>query len=143
MTRTGGGVWAQTIYWPLMQASRFGRGTALRPVVESPVYGCKDFDAVPVLDATAVLGEDGAVTLFAVNRDLTEDVLLEADMRAFGTLRPVEHSVLHHDDVKAVNTETAPDTVKPMPGEPANMDNGRLTVRIPALSWNVIRLEKA
>ena len=96
MTRTGGGVWAQTIYWPLMQASRFGRGTALRPVVESPVYSCKDFDAVPVLDATAVLGEDGAVTLFAVNRDLTEDVLLEVDMRAFGTLRPVEHSVLHH-----------------------------------------------
>ena len=30
MTRNGGGVWAQTIFWPLMHASKYGRGMALR-----------------------------------------------------------------------------------------------------------------
>jgi len=143
MTRNGGGVWAQTIYWPLMQASRYGRGTALRPVIKSPVYDCKDFDAVPLLDATATLADDGSVTIFAVNRDLKEDISLSADLRAFGNLRVAEHSVLHHYDVKAVNTEEAPDTVSPKEGKTGEMDGGKLEIRIPALSWNVIRLEKA
>ena len=140
MTRAGGGVWAQTIYWPLMEASRYGRGTALRPVVQSPVYDCRDIDAVPLLDATATLADDGAVTIFAVNRDPQEAIELTADLRAFGGLRVAEHSVLHHDDVKAVNTEAVPDTVKPTAGSLGTMDGGRLTITLPALSWNVVRL---
>ena len=142
MTRTGGGVWAQTIFYPLMQASVLGRGTALRPVIESPVYACKDFDKVPLVDAAASLGEDGSLTIFAVNRSLTEDVELAADLRAFGSLRVLEHSVLHHDDVKAVNTEAAPDTVAPADGDKGIMDGGKLAIVLPALSWNVIRLGK-
>ena len=125
-----------------MQASLYGRGTALRPVVDSPVYDCRDFSDVPLLDATATLGDDGSVTLFAVNRDLNEDIALNVDLRGFGGLRVVEHSVLHHDDLKAVNTETAPDTVSPKAGEGGTMDSGKLTVRIPSKSWNVIRLVK-
>ena len=143
MTRNGGGAWAQTIYWPLMQASLYGRGTALRPVVDGPVYDCRDFSDVPLLDATATLGDDGSVTLFTVNRDLNEDIALNVDLRGFGDLRVIEHSVLHHDDLKAVNTETAPDTVSPKAGEGGTMDGGKLTVRIPSKSWNVIRLVKA
>lgn len=48
--------------------------------------------------------------------------------------------MLHHDDVKAVNTETAPDTVKPMTRRGGTLDGGRLKAVLPALSWNVIRL---
>ncbi|MBE5779522.1 MAG: alpha-N-arabinofuranosidase [Clostridiales bacterium] len=142
MTRNGGGVWAQTIYWPLMQASAYGRGTALRPLISSPVYDCSDYEAVPLVDATATLGDDGSVTIFAVNRDLSEDILLDADLRAFGDLRIVEHSVLHHDDVKAINTEENPDNVRPAQGNGGTLDGGKLEIRLPALSWNVIRLAK-
>ena len=142
MTRNGGGAWAQTIYWPLMHASKFGRGTALRPVVESPTYDCSDYTGVPLLDATAVLEDDGSVTLFAVNRDPKEAIELTCDLRAFGKLMPAEHILLHHDDVKAVNTEENPDNVAPKKGRHGKMDDGRLTISIPALSWNVVRLEK-
>lgn len=142
MTRTGGGVWAQTIFYPLMHASAFGRGTALRPVIESPSYACNDFDHVPLVDAAATLHENGGLTLFAVNRSLTEDVQLHADLRAFGSLRVAEHIVLHHDDVKAVNTEAAAETVAPKAGDLGVLDGGKLTVTLPALSWNVIRLVK-
>ena len=62
------------------------------------------------------------------------------DLRAFGDLHVIEHSVLHHDDVKAVNTETAPDTVVPAAGDMGTMDGGKLQISLPALSWNVIRL---
>lgn len=141
MTQEGGGAWVQTIYWPLMHASLYGRGTALRPIVNTPAYDCTDYEGVPLLDATATLGEDGAVTIFAVNRDLTDGIELSCDLRAFGNLRVSEHIVLHHDDVKAVNTKSAPDTVSPTKGKGGTMDSERLTVCVPALSWNVIRLE--
>jgi len=143
MTRNGGGVWAQTIYWPMMHASKYGRGTALRPVISSPVYDCTDYEKVPLVDATATLDDDGNLTIFAVNRDMKEDILLEGDLRAFGDLKVQEHIVLHHDDVKAVNTEEKPDEVAPVTIQPEPLDNGRLGIRLPALSWNVIRLVKA
>jgi len=142
MTRNGGGVWAQTIYWPLMHASKYGRGTALRPIVASPTYDCTDYEKVPLVDATATLADDGSVTIFAVNRDMNEAIELDCDMRAFGDLRVVEHIVLHHDDVKAINTENNPDNVVPAQGKGGVMDGGKLNIVLPALSWNVIRLAK-
>ena len=143
MTRNGGGVWAQTIYWPLMHASKYGRGTALRPIVASPTYDCADYEKVPLVDATATLADDGSVTIFAVNRDMNEAIELDCDMRAFGDLKVVEHIVLHHDDVKAINTEANPDNVVPAQGKGGVIDGGKLNVVLPSLSWNVIRLAKA
>lgn len=139
MTRNGGGCWAQTIFYPFMHASCYGRGTSLRALVSSPVYDCRDYDAVPLIDSTAVMGDDGSVTVFCVNRDTAEDCELSIDLRAFDKLRFAEHIVLHHDDVKAVNTEEHPDNVAPAAGAPASVDGGRASVVVPALSWNVIR----
>ncbi len=139
MTRNGGGCWAQTIFYPFMHASCYGRGTSLRALVNSPVYDCRDYDAVPLIDSTAVMGDDGSVTVFCVNRDTAEDCVLSIDLRAFDKLRFAEHIVLHHDDVKAVNTEEHPDNVAPAAGAPASVDGGRASVVVPALSWNVIR----
>jgi alpha-N-arabinofuranosidase len=140
MTRNGGGVWAQTIFWPMMHASKYGRGTALRPIISSPVYDCRDYEKVPLVDAAAVLGDDGSLTIFAVNRDTEDAIPLECDLRAFGQLRIAEHTVLHHDDVKAVNTEENPNEVTPKKGRGGKAENGKVIVRLPALSWNVIRL---
>ena len=140
MTRNGGGVWAQTIFWPLMHASKYGRGTALRPVIDSPTYDCSDYEQVPLVDGTATLGDDGSVTVFAVNRDMNEDIVLNADLRGFGDLKIAEHIVLHHDDVKAINTEANPDNVAPTAGNGGTIDAGQLEVKLPSLSWNVIRL---
>lgn len=134
------GVWAQTIYWPLLHASQYGRGTALRAIVDSPVYDCHDYEAVPELDATATLAEDGTVTVFAVNRNLEEAIELTVDLRDFEGLQKVEHTVLHHSEVGAVNTIEHPDNVKPAKGPGGKLDGGRLTVVVPALSWNVIRV---
>ena len=85
------------------------------------------------------MGDDGSVTVFCVNRDTAEDCELSIDLRAFDKLRFAEHIVLHHDDVKAVNTEEHPDNVAPAAGAPASVDGGRASVVVPALSWNVIR----
>ena len=143
LTRNGGGAWAQTIYWPFMHASKYGRGTALRALVNSPVYDCADYDAVPLIDATATMADDGGVTVFCVNRDPSEDFCLDIDLRAFGGMKLKEHILLHHDDVKAVNTEECPMNVAPTAGPGGAVDGGKAQVKLPALSWNVIRFEKA
>ena len=142
MTRNGGGAWAQTIFYPLMHASKYGRGIALRPVVESPTYDCADYAQVPLVSAAATLDDEGNVTIFAVNRDMAEDAVLRCDLRAFGELRLGEQIVLHHDDVKAVNTEENPDCVAPRSVSGGKLDGGRLELPLGKLSWNVIRLVK-
>ena len=142
MTRNGGGCWAQTIFYPFMHASRYGRGTSLRAIMDSPVYDCRDYEAVPLVDSAAVLGDDGSVTVFAVNRDMAEDCVLDMDLRAFEGLIFKEHILMHHDDVNAVNTETDPCRVYPCAGPGAVLEGGKAQVRLPALSWNVVRFEK-
>ncbi len=142
MTRNGGGCWAQTIYYPLLHASKYGRGTALRAEVESPVYDCKDYEGVPLIDTTATMEDDGTVTVFCVNRDMAEDFDLQVDLHGFGKMRIAEHILMHHDDVKAVNTEDAPNTVAPTKGEGGTIDGDKANLHIPALSWNVIRFVK-
>ena len=141
MTRNGGGAWAQTIFYPYMHASRYGRGTALNALVTSPTYACVDYDKVPYISATAVLNDDGGVTVFCVNRDMEEDFDLEIDLRSFGDLKLEEHIMLHHDDVKAVNTEENPMNVAPCAGPGGVVENEKATIKIPALSWNVLRFK--
>ena len=142
MTRNGGGCWAQTIYYPFMHASKYGRGTSLRAIVSSPVYDCSDYEGVPTLDAAATLADDGSLSVFCVNRDLSEPCLLDLDLRSFGKMKMSEHLLLHHDDVKAVNTEDSPMNVAPAAGPGGAVDGGRAQVKLPALSWNVLRFEK-
>ena len=139
MTRKGGGAWAQTIYWPLLQASAFGRGKSLLPILESEKTDTKHYADVPFVDAAAVLNDDGNVTIFAVNRDLEQPAELTCDLRSFGEFKDVSHSVLHHDDMKAVNTEADPDQVKPVDA-PIDLKDGKVV--LPAASWNIIRLKK-
>ncbi len=143
MTRNGGGCWAQTIFYPYMHASRYGRGTALRAIVNTPVYDCRDYEGVPMIDATATQDDEGTVTVFCVNRDMSEDYCLAIDLRSFGDMKLNEHILLHNDDVKAVNTEDNPGCVAPAPGPGGTVDAGKAEIRIPALSWNVIRFTKA
>ena len=88
MTENGGPAWRQTIFWPFLHASTFGRGTALNLAVESPRYDNDTFGEVPLLEAVATLNDDsGDLTLFAVNRDQEDSLSLEGDLRSFAYLR--------------------------------------------------------
>ena len=120
--------------------SKYGRGTALRALVNTPKYDCVDYEGVPVVDATATMDDEGGISIFCVNRDMEEDVLLDVDLRSFGDMQVKEHLLLIHDDVKAVNTEEKPDNVAPVKGPGGIFEDGRLKIWLPKLSWNVILL---
>jgi alpha-N-arabinofuranosidase len=143
MTGKGGAAWRQTIFYPYMHASNYGRGVALNPVISSPKYDSKDFTDVPYLESTAVYNEENdELAIFAVNRDLQESLLLECDIRNFKEYRVIEHIVLENNDIKARNTIDNPSNVAPHNRGNAKATDGYVQATLPKFSWNVIRLAK-
>ncbi len=137
------GAWMQTIYFPYMHASNYGRGHVLNTFVKSPCYSTKELDQVPYLDSVILVNdEEETLTIFAVNKDLEEEMEVTCDLRQFEDYRVVEHIVLNHEDLKAVNTEADPMQVAPRNGGISKMDQGRLTAVLEKHSWNVIRLAR-
>jgi alpha-N-arabinofuranosidase len=141
MTAPGGDAWRQTIYYPYYFGSRFGRGTALDLNVSVPTYEATTAKNVGYADIAGVLNDDGAVTLFAVNRNGTEAVDVEVALEGFGALRVIDHKVMTHADLEATNTEKAQTNVVPRDGSGAAVRDGSLTVSLPPYSYQMIRLK--
>ncbi len=142
MTENGGKAWAQTIYYPYMHASKYGRGYALNTLIDSTRHDTKDFTDVTDVDSVAVWDDEGEkLTVFAVNRDLNDSNVLSVNLKDFEGYVPVEHIEMSGFGLADVNTATS-GLVKPkthaLGGEYEAMPEFKLN----ALSWNVIRFEK-
>jgi alpha-N-arabinofuranosidase len=125
-----------------MHTSIYGRGVVLNPVVKSPVYDSKDFTDVPYLESAAVYNEEtNEVTIFAVNRHLEQELLLDCDVRSFEGYQVIEHIVLEHENFKEVNI-AGQENVKPHSNGNAFLQAGMLQTKLSKASWNVIRLAK-
>jgi alpha-N-arabinofuranosidase len=142
-TSNGGGVWVLPPYYAYLHFSKYGRGTSLAARIDSPKYDSTGYDGVPYLDAAAVLGDDGGLTVFAINRSLDEDLPLELTLRGFEDLQVEEHIVLESGNPRDTNTEQEPDRVKPRSRGGASIEGPGVSALLPKLSWNVIRLKKA
>ena len=136
------GAWRQTIFFPYMQASRYGRGTVLNTVVKSEGYESK-YGFAPYIDSVVIKNEEEeTLTIFAVNKNLEEDCEISLDLRQFEGLKVIEHQVVTHKDLEAVNTEKKPDNVKSVAVNNSKIVKGELISLLPAKSWNMIRLGK-
>jgi len=141
MTENGGGVWRQTIFYPYMHASIYGRGYVLNPLVHSPKYDSKDYTDVPVLDSVAVVNEEkDEITIFAVNKDMKDILDIHCDIRGVGECKLIEHIIFQNDDVKIINSKDHPFRVVPQFKNDVVVEEGYLKALLPKLSWNVIRL---
>ena len=151
-TEIGGPAWRQTIFYPFAQMSRLARGEVLRAKVECESYAAAYYDPYTVADAlfpvpqaaylklSAVAQEDGGLALFALNRDLDQEMTALVDLRGFDRLILAEATVLTDSDLKAANTKAAPTRVKP--GRLGGVVVGAETVRVelPPASWSVVNL---
>ncbi len=138
----GGKAWRQTIFYPFMHASQYGRGTALVPVLSSPKFDTSDHEDVTAVEAVSVYNEElHEVTIFAVNRDLKKDAEMTVDVRSFEGYRVLEHVVLENDDLKAENGPFC-ERVAPKQTSQSALDGYIMTSTLHKASWNVIRLGK-
>jgi alpha-N-arabinofuranosidase len=142
MTSPNGAAWRQTIFYPYMFASRYGRGKALDLKVAGPTYKSDVAGEVSCLDVSAVHDEKaGAVSFFIVNRS-DKDVEAEFDIAAFGkNASIIDHQVMTHADLKAVNTEADMMNVAPKKADTASLANGSLSAKFAPYSYQMIRIK--
>ena len=142
MTEKDGTAWRQTIYYPYLHASRYGRGVALQPVLASSKHDTKGYTDVTDVDAVAVWNEEEeALTIFAVNRDLQDAIDFQCDVRSFADYELLEHLVMTSDDLQATNGPKG-EKVVPVQATGSKVEEGRFQTRLCPASWNVIRLKK-
>jgi alpha-L-arabinofuranosidase len=139
MTEPGGPAWRQTIFFPFSHASKFAHGRVLRCAITTPTYKAVTFPEIPYLCACVVHDDaTGQTAIFALNRHLSEEQEISIELRGLGEQLLVQAIELHHDDMKAVNTMRAPDTVVPKANGRVDVDGYKLTARLQPGSWNVI-----
>lgn len=93
----------QTIFYPFMLYSKFGRGESLDCLVECDTYDTALYQEVKLLDVSASYQpETGELNVFVVNRHESE--ALKAEIRLpEATIAGGKAFEMYHDDIKAEN----------------------------------------
>ena len=145
--------WKGASHYPFTQLIRYAKGVSLLPEVECDTYHVDgyviddmnqygDFDNVAYVHAAAALNEEaGELSVFVINADWEDEQDFTMDLRGFGDLQLLEHSVLHTDDLDAMNTAQNPGAILPTQGS-ATLDKGVVSATLPKLSWNLFRFKK-
>ncbi|MGN1444159.1 MAG: alpha-N-arabinofuranosidase [Acutalibacteraceae bacterium] len=142
MTENGGRAFRQTIFYPFKLMSKYARGAALKPIVESPKYDCKEFSDVPYLETILTYDEESdEVVFFGVNRSMDENMLLELKLLGFDGYKAVSFESM---DGYGVLEENSFDCEKvTMHQNPVPETDGSITTAdLKPLSFNVIRFRK-
>ena len=141
MTEPGGRIWKQTTFHPFALTSRYAVGDVLRVELTSPVAPTAKFGDTPLVDAVATRdAETGAVAVFAVNRSVTEPLVLEIDLRALGTVELVECLTLANLDPHVRATVDDDATCVPRENPDAKREGDTLRIELPPVSWTMARL---
>ena len=141
MTEPGGPAWTQTTYVPFATTSRLARGEALRVSVRSGTYATAAYGEVPLVDAVATHdAASGAVALFVVNRATDGPTPVEVDLGRTEVSRIAETVAVWDEDLTAANTLAQPDRVQARTNDTAQLDDGRLRIELPPVSWTALSL---
>ncbi len=141
MTEPGGPAWRQTIFFPFATTSRLAQGTALDVRLEAPTYETEAYGSVPLIDAVATHDADSATTsLFLVNRSLDDEAEIVVDVSGLGDVSARSAQSLYDEDLRAANTLADQNRVSLRPTPTAAIEDGRLRLVLPPVSWTAVEL---
>ncbi len=133
MTEPNGRAWVQTIFYPYMYASVYGRGTTMNIITECDTYDTDEYKDIPYIKASVIENnKNKELILFAVNGSETDNAELTIDFENYKNVKIKEHIELYADDIKVSNSANK-ENVKP---------NSVEIKEIPTLkkhSWNMIK----
>jgi alpha-N-arabinofuranosidase len=134
------GLLRQTIFYPYSWALQFARGNVVNTLVESPTYEVSGMGQVPYVDlATTIDPKDGGISMFVLNRDLSQAHTVEINWQNSAPSRLVNSSVLTGADLKAFNSFETPQRVVPQPADKPSVSAGRTKLELPARSYSVLQ----
>ncbi len=144
MTEPNGAAWRQTIYYQYYFASIYGRGHALNLAVKCPGYDADVADNVAYVDISGVHNdEEGTLTFFAINRHGSEILNVEIDLHGFGAATIIDHQVMTHTSLEAINSLAQQSNVMPVKGKGAKVADGAVQLNLPPHSYQMLRLKLA
>ncbi|MEG1426941.1 MAG: alpha-N-arabinofuranosidase [Oscillospiraceae bacterium] len=143
MTETDGPAWKQSIFYPYLHASLYGRGRVILPTLAASKHDTRNFTDVTDVESVAVWNEEEeSLTIFAVNRCLTEEILMETGIKGFENYRFIQHIVLENEDMSAVNSAKTEAVCPHMVTDRFEGCGDNLRIKLSKASWNVLRWKK-
>ena len=139
LTTRGAELLRHPTYYPFVLVATNAAGVSLSPLTSAPLYDTTAFGPQPLLDASAsydAAGDKGAV--FLVNRSQHEPLVTEIAWQGASPREVPAIYQLAGGDPKAFNTFEQPNTVAPKRLEGAPVRDGRITLRLPPLSFTVV-----
>ncbi len=144
MAEPDGPAWRQTIFYPFALTARHAKGEVLRLDIRAPQTETAKFGDVDLVDAVATWDEEaGEAVLFLINRSLDQATPVTVDLRGLGEVRLTEAVVLSDPDPLRRASAAEPTVGRPQALADARLDGGRLELRLPAISWAMVRLGTA
>jgi alpha-N-arabinofuranosidase len=141
MTEPGGATWRQTTFFPFALTSRLAVGSALEVKLESDTYTTATYGEASIVDAVATHdAATGKTAIFLVNRSQDAPTTVSIDVSHLGAVSITETHTLADDDIYAKNTLAQQDRVGVHPNDSAVINEGTLTIALPAVSWTAIAL---
>jgi len=129
----------QTTFYPFALFSNHAAGQSLQPLTNAPESDTKLFGPMPLLDVSASYdqaNDRGAV--FIVNRSQHEAVTTDIGWQGATPAQVTAAYQLAGSDPKAVNTFAQPNLIAPKQLDGLRIDDGRITLRLPPLSFTVV-----
>ena len=140
MTAPAGPAWKQTTFHPFALTARYASGEVLRLDLRCPEMATAKYGDVPVVDAVATRDPaTGATALFMVNRDLGAAQPVTIDLSQIQQHQVVQAVVLANPDLGWSATAADSTSVVPRPLD-TTVQDGRLQVTLPPVSWAMVRL---
>src|SRR5665213_1116709 len=142
MTEPNGAAWRQTIYYPYYFASNYGRGVALQLSVKCPGYDADVADNVSYIDIAGVHNdEERTLAFFVINRHANEILNVAIDLLGFGAATIIDHQVMTHTSLEAINSLAQQSNVTPAKGKGAKVADGSVHLNLPPHSYQMLRLK--
>jgi len=128
----------QSIYYPYAWALESARGQALDALVESAAI-----EGIPAIDRAVTFDRaTGQYCVLLLNRDLSRPREAILVFRDNAPIRSLRFDTLTGPDLKAVNTFSEPDKVKPAALESPRVGE-RMVLQLPARSYSRLLLQAA
>jgi alpha-N-arabinofuranosidase len=139
LTTTAEQLLRQPTFYPFVLFANHAAGQSLDALVTAPLHDTQLYGSMPLLDVSASYdqaGDRGAV--FVVNRSQTEAVTTDVVWQGAAPARVTAIHQLAGSDPKAINTFEHPDVVIPKQLDGVPVRDGRITLRLPPLSFTVV-----
>ena len=139
LTTRGDQLLRHPTFYPIAMVSSNAAGLALQPHVSAAEHDTALYGPQPLLDVAASYdAENDRGAVFLVNRSQTETVTTEVVWRGETPARASGIYQIAGTNPKAVNTFEEPHTVAPRLLESLPVVDGKLTLRLPPLSFTVV-----